>query len=103
MWLKKGELKDVMLQKVGCDWIFDSDAIEDKCGVCKGDGTKCRPVEGVYNETKITSRKFCILSNFRNEHFFLLKKKKRKGRGKIITLYCSFQYRFRDNEDSHYS
>ncbi|XP_061932556.1 A disintegrin and metalloproteinase with thrombospondin motifs 12-like isoform X2 [Apis cerana] len=45
-----------LCRKVGCDWVFDSDAIEDKCGVCKGDGTKCRPVEGVYNETKITSQ-----------------------------------------------
>ncbi|XP_020300352.1 A disintegrin and metalloproteinase with thrombospondin motifs 7-like isoform X2 [Pseudomyrmex gracilis] len=38
-------------RKVGCDWVIDSDAIEDKCGVCKGDGTTCSPVEGEYTET----------------------------------------------------
>ncbi|XP_019886765.2 A disintegrin and metalloproteinase with thrombospondin motifs 7 [Ooceraea biroi] len=38
-------------RKVGCDWVIDSDAIEDKCGVCKGDGTRCSPVEGEYTDT----------------------------------------------------
>ncbi|KAL0128942.1 hypothetical protein PUN28_003960 [Cardiocondyla obscurior] len=38
-------------RKVGCDWVIDSDAIEDKCGVCKGDGTKCRQVQGEFTET----------------------------------------------------
>ncbi|XP_071564717.1 A disintegrin and metalloproteinase with thrombospondin motifs 7 [Temnothorax nylanderi] len=38
-------------RKVGCDWVIDSDAIEDKCGICKGDGTKCSPVEGKFTET----------------------------------------------------
>lgn len=80
----------MMLQKVGCDWVFDSDAIEDKCGVCKGDGTKCKPVEGVYNETKITSRKF-FLSNFFSKRTFLLllKKKKRKRDYYILLLFFS--------------
>ncbi|XP_025267750.1 A disintegrin and metalloproteinase with thrombospondin motifs 7 [Camponotus floridanus] len=38
-------------RKVGCDWMIDSDAIEDKCGVCKGDGTTCSQVEGEFIET----------------------------------------------------
>lgn len=31
--------------------MIDSDAIEDKCGICKGDGTKCSLVEGKFTET----------------------------------------------------
>ncbi|KMQ94667.1 a disintegrin and metalloproteinase with thrombospondin motifs 7 [Lasius niger] len=38
-------------EKVGCDWVIDSGAIEDKCGICKGDGTKCSPVQGEFIET----------------------------------------------------
>ncbi|GAB1865491.1 A disintegrin and metalloproteinase with thrombospondin motifs 7 [Camponotus japonicus] len=38
-------------RKVGCDWVINSDAIEDKCGICKGDGTTCSPVEGKFIET----------------------------------------------------
>ncbi|XP_044021259.1 A disintegrin and metalloproteinase with thrombospondin motifs 6-like [Aphidius gifuensis] len=37
-------------RKVGCDWVIDSDAIPDKCGVCNGDGTHCRPINGEYDE-----------------------------------------------------
>lgn len=90
--------------------MFDSDAIEDKCGVCKGDGTKCKPVEGVYNETKITGRKFhtlCFELFSKQTIFFLLRK--RKGRRKkeellYITYTPLFSITFdRDNEDSDYS
>lgn len=35
-------------QKVGCDWIVDSQAKEDDCGICQGDGTKCDKKEGMY-------------------------------------------------------
>ncbi|XP_063991205.1 A disintegrin and metalloproteinase with thrombospondin motifs 12-like [Diachasmimorpha longicaudata] len=38
-------------RKVGCDWQLDSDAIEDKCGICKGDGTQCSPEEGEFTTT----------------------------------------------------
>lgn len=81
----------MMLQKVGCDWVFDSDAIEDKCGVCKGDGTKCRPVEGVYNETKITSRKLYILSNFFSKRVLLKKKKRKEDYYPTLSFSISFQ------------
>ncbi len=30
------------LQKVGCDNVFGSGLQEDKCGICGGDGTKCK-------------------------------------------------------------
>ncbi|XP_076766964.1 A disintegrin and metalloproteinase with thrombospondin motifs 12 [Xylocopa sonorina] len=40
-------------RKVGCDWVLDSNAIEDKCGICKGDGTKCKAVKGVFNDTQV--------------------------------------------------
>ncbi|XP_012140614.1 A disintegrin and metalloproteinase with thrombospondin motifs 7 isoform X2 [Megachile rotundata] len=49
-------------RKVGCDWIFGSDAVEDKCGICKGDGTKCKAVEGFYNTTLVTSRYMKIVT-----------------------------------------
>ncbi|KAK0072902.1 hypothetical protein PV325_010630, partial [Microctonus aethiopoides] len=39
-------------RKVGCDWVLDSGAIEDRCHICQGDGTQCTVIEGDYNETK---------------------------------------------------
>lgn len=38
--------------------MIDSDAIEDKCGICKGDGTECSPVKGEFIETVLQSGKF---------------------------------------------
>ena len=32
------------LQEVGCDYGIDSNAVEDRCGVCLGDGTSCETV-----------------------------------------------------------
>ncbi|XP_059169581.1 A disintegrin and metalloproteinase with thrombospondin motifs 7-like [Physella acuta] len=37
---------------VGCDWIIDSNAVEDKCGVCFGDGSTCTTIKQQFNETK---------------------------------------------------
>ncbi|KAK0178219.1 hypothetical protein PV328_002191 [Microctonus aethiopoides] len=39
-------------RKVGCDWVLDSGAIEDRCHICQGDGTQCTVIEGDYNETR---------------------------------------------------
>ncbi|PSN39708.1 hypothetical protein C0J52_17987 [Blattella germanica] len=39
-------------RKVGCDWVLDSNAVEDKCGVCNGDGSTCRIYDKIFNETK---------------------------------------------------
>ncbi|XP_045775396.1 A disintegrin and metalloproteinase with thrombospondin motifs 7 [Maniola jurtina] len=36
--------------KVGCDWIVDSDIEEDECGVCGGNGSECKTVQGIYNK-----------------------------------------------------
>jgi thrombospondin motif-containing protein 7/thrombospondin motif-containing protein 12 len=37
-------------RKVGCDMVFDSDAVEDICGVCDGDTSTCEIVDEVYKE-----------------------------------------------------
>ncbi|XP_074495348.1 A disintegrin and metalloproteinase with thrombospondin motifs 12-like [Sebastes fasciatus] len=35
---------------VGCDYGIDSNAVEDRCGVCLGDGTSCKTVYKSFNE-----------------------------------------------------
>ncbi|GAB6026415.1 ADAM metallopeptidase with thrombospondin type 1 motif [Chamberlinius hualienensis] len=37
-------------RKVACDWIIDSDAQEDRCGLCHGDGTQCQTIRGEFNQ-----------------------------------------------------
>lgn len=39
-------------KKVGCDWKVDSNATEDRCGVCHGDGTQCETTAGVYDKNE---------------------------------------------------
>lgn len=41
---------DGRCQDVGCDFKIGSGAQEDICGVCKGNGTTCRTVEGRFNQ-----------------------------------------------------
>jgi hypothetical protein len=36
---------------VGCDWVLGSDAVDDRCGVCKGNGTECVIVEETFKGT----------------------------------------------------
>jgi len=36
-----------VLQHVGCDRILGSDAVEDKCRVCGGDGSSCETIHGI--------------------------------------------------------
>ncbi|KAL1139741.1 hypothetical protein AAG570_006719, partial [Ranatra chinensis] len=38
---------------VGCDWVIDSKAKEDMCGICHGNGTECRVVQGTFMEPTI--------------------------------------------------
>jgi len=38
-----------VLQHVGCDRILGSNAVEDKCRVCGGDGSSCETIHGVIN------------------------------------------------------
>lgn len=40
-------------RKVGCDWVVESTAVEDACGVCQGDGTKCDTIQGMYNKQSL--------------------------------------------------
>ncbi|XP_024946984.1 A disintegrin and metalloproteinase with thrombospondin motifs 7 isoform X2 [Cephus cinctus] len=39
-------------RKVGCDWTVDSDASEDRCGICHGDGTQCETTAGLYKKNE---------------------------------------------------
>ncbi|XP_043934338.1 A disintegrin and metalloproteinase with thrombospondin motifs 17 isoform X2 [Protopterus annectens] len=41
-------------QKIGCDGIIGSEAKEDRCGVCNGDGKSCKIVKGDFNHTRGT-------------------------------------------------
>ncbi|KDR20850.1 A disintegrin and metalloproteinase with thrombospondin motifs 12, partial [Zootermopsis nevadensis] len=38
-------------QVVGCNWILGSDAVEDQCGVCNGEGKECTIVEDTFKDT----------------------------------------------------
>lgn len=44
---------NVNLQKVGCDWVVDSTAVEDACGVCQGNGTTCYTKKGIYKKQNL--------------------------------------------------
>lgn len=35
---------------MGCDFGIDSNAVEDRCGVCLGDGTSCETVYKSYDQ-----------------------------------------------------
>lgn len=37
-------------KEVGCDFGIDSNAVEDRCGVCLGDGTSCKTVYKSFEE-----------------------------------------------------
>ncbi|XP_052832020.1 A disintegrin and metalloproteinase with thrombospondin motifs 7 isoform X2 [Octopus bimaculoides] len=39
-------------RRVGCDWVLESSAKEDRCGVCHGDGSTCKTIKDQFNETK---------------------------------------------------
>lgn len=36
---------------MGCDHILGSDAKEDRCRVCGGDGSTCEATEGLFNDS----------------------------------------------------
>ncbi|XP_008201012.2 A disintegrin and metalloproteinase with thrombospondin motifs 7 isoform X1 [Tribolium castaneum] len=38
-------------KKVGCDGEINSEAVEDICGICNGDGTQCKIVDETYTAT----------------------------------------------------
>lgn len=35
---------------MGCDYGIDSNAVEDRCGVCLGDGTSCEKIYKSFDE-----------------------------------------------------
>ncbi|XP_026543694.1 A disintegrin and metalloproteinase with thrombospondin motifs 7 [Notechis scutatus] len=39
-------------KNVGCDYEIDSYAVEDRCGVCHGDGSTCRTVRKTFEESE---------------------------------------------------
>lgn len=42
----------LLLQSVGCDFEIDSGAMEDRCGVCRGNGSTCHTVSGIFEEAE---------------------------------------------------
>ncbi|KAK4815838.1 hypothetical protein QYF61_008441 [Mycteria americana] len=41
-----------MCKAVGCDYEINSNATEDQCGVCLGDGSACRTVQMMFNQSE---------------------------------------------------
>ncbi|XP_010187207.1 PREDICTED: A disintegrin and metalloproteinase with thrombospondin motifs 12, partial [Mesitornis unicolor] len=41
-----------MCKTVGCDYEINSNATEDQCGVCLGDGSACRTVKMMFNQSE---------------------------------------------------
>lgn len=41
-----------MLQNIGCDYVIDSGAVEDRCGVCHGNGSTCTTVKKTFEESE---------------------------------------------------
>uniref|UniRef100_A0A8V5H0P4 Uncharacterized protein n=1 Tax=Melopsittacus undulatus TaxID=13146 RepID=A0A8V5H0P4_MELUD len=39
-------------KNVGCDYEIDSNAVEDRCGVCHGDGSTCHTVQKTFEDTE---------------------------------------------------
>ncbi|XP_060601173.1 A disintegrin and metalloproteinase with thrombospondin motifs 7-like isoform X2 [Ruditapes philippinarum] len=37
---------------IGCDYVIDSKAREDRCGVCHGDGSTCTTIKSQFNESQ---------------------------------------------------
>lgn len=41
-----------VLQNVGCDYVIESSAVEDRCGVCHGNGSTCTTVRRTFEESE---------------------------------------------------
>nr|XP_019955083.1 PREDICTED: A disintegrin and metalloproteinase with thrombospondin motifs 7 [Paralichthys olivaceus] len=39
-------------KKLGCDYVIDSSAVEDRCGVCHGNGSTCTTVKKTFEESE---------------------------------------------------
>lgn len=42
----------VLSQYLGCDYEIDSDAVEDQCGVCHGNGSTCETVRKTFEDSE---------------------------------------------------
>ncbi|XP_049871577.1 A disintegrin and metalloproteinase with thrombospondin motifs 7-like [Pectinophora gossypiella] len=47
---------------VGCDWIVNSNVEEDACGVCGGDGSACKTVQGIYSKDTTKKTEFSLVA-----------------------------------------
>lgn len=47
----------MLTQLVGCDWGIQSDAVEDSCGICHGDGSTCNKVTTSFEEESGNGKK----------------------------------------------
>ncbi|XP_069021838.1 A disintegrin and metalloproteinase with thrombospondin motifs 7 [Embiotoca jacksoni] len=43
---------DGICKNLGCDYVVDSTAVEDRCGVCHGNGSTCTTVRRTFEETE---------------------------------------------------
>ncbi|KAF7267253.1 hypothetical protein GWI33_019506 [Rhynchophorus ferrugineus] len=120
--------KDICIQgvctSVGCDYKLNSDAVEDRCGICNGDGTQCKYMEGTFEneigeansaktittipagarkirvEEKIDSQNCIAVADVNQEHYYLNKggKTSTEGEHKIAGS-KAFYRRLGDDQD----
>lgn len=60
-----------MLQNIGCDYVIDSSAVEDRCGVCLGNGSTCTTVKKTFEEREglgMFLHNFVLAINFFTEN-----------------------------------
>lgn len=41
-----------VLQSIGCDYVINSSAVEDRCGVCNGNGSTCTTVKRTFEDSE---------------------------------------------------
>uniref|UniRef100_A0A8D0HE83 ADAM metallopeptidase with thrombospondin type 1 motif 16 n=1 Tax=Sphenodon punctatus TaxID=8508 RepID=A0A8D0HE83_SPHPU len=53
---------DGICETIGCDHVLGSSALEDACGVCKGDNTSCRIYRGQYTKQHHTQHYYTVVT-----------------------------------------
>jgi hypothetical protein len=66
------------LQRVGCDYEIDSNATEDRCGVCLGDGSACQTVKKLFRQKEGSGKKHPQVTEVSRDVGETTKKKKIK-------------------------
>lgn len=41
-----------VFQNIGCDFVIESSVVEDRCGVCNGNGSTCTTVRRTFEESE---------------------------------------------------